>query len=292
MKPKILITGSSGFLGSHVVEAFVAKGYDVVEFDIVPAQNSFNTKKFVGNLLDKELLAGAIQGCDIVFHFGGMADIAECNQRPNEAITANVLGTVNLLSVCANSKVNKFFFASSIYVYSDNGGIYRATKQCCELLIDEFSTQYGFEYTSLRFGSLFGPGATLDNSIHKMIHEALYKGKITRDGNGEEVREYIYVKDAAEICVELVEKNILEKNIILKGNQSYKISKITEMISEILGGKLEIEFTGKTHSGHYKITPYSFRPNSAIQYNSHRFRDFGQSLLELIHEVNSSRDSE
>ena len=291
MKPKVLITGSSGFLGSHVVEAFVAIGYDVIEFDIVPSKNSLISKKFVGDLLDKELLEDAIQGCDIVFHFGGMADIAECNQRPNEAVAANVLGTINLLSVCANNRVEKFFFASSIYVYSENGGIYRATKQCCEVLIDEFSTQYGFEYTNLRFGSLFGPGATLDNSIYKMIHEALYKGKITRDGDGEEVREYIYVKDAAEICVELVEKKIKEKNIILKGNQSYKISKITEMINGIFGGKLQVEFTGNTHNGHYKITPYSFRPNSAIQYNSHRFRDFGQSLLELIHEVNSSRES-
>lgn len=176
-------------------------------------------------------------------------------------------------------------FASTVYVYSEQGGFYRSCKQACELLIENYQKLYGLDYTILRFGSLYGRRANKFNWINTIIRQALTEGRMQRDGDGEEIRNYIHVKDAAQACVNILDEQYKNDYIMLTGAQTIKIKDLLLMISEILNNKVAIEYLDKRMEGHYEITPYTFRPRIAKKYNLVMQFDLGQGILDTIYDV-------
>ena len=196
---EILITGGSGFLGSHVADALTKAGYKVLIFDRKKSPWLKESQDMiVGDILDEKLINNAVKNKFAVFHFAGIADIQKANENPLNSVKHNILGTTGLLEACAKRKVSRFIFASSIYVYSEQGGFYRSTKQSCELLIENYQKLKDLNYTILRFGSLYGRRSNKFNWMHNIIHQALTEGKMERLGDGEEIRDYIHVSDAAQ----------------------------------------------------------------------------------------------
>ena len=172
-KIKVLVTGSSGFLGRHIVDSIISKGYDVVTFDLVEFKDHNKSTNFhCGDILDYNSIDNAIKDCDFVYHFAGQADIgASCN-IPSKTIMANIIGTQNVLEAARKHNVKRFLFASTIYVYSELGSFYRASKQSCEKIIEEYQREFNLDYTILRFGSLYGPGANEFNGIRDFLLQA------------------------------------------------------------------------------------------------------------------------
>ena len=82
----------------------------------------------VGSILDKEIVEGAVKGCDVVYNFAGIADLEEAARRPIESVEVNILGNTIVLEACRKVDVKRFVFASSLYVYSKAGSFYRSTK--------------------------------------------------------------------------------------------------------------------------------------------------------------------
>ena len=87
---------------------------------------------------------------DIVYHFAAMTDLDTVNSNPATAIEINIAGTSNILDSCIEEKIQRLIFSSSVYVYSKTGGIYKSTKQACELLIKDYDKMYGLNYTILQ----------------------------------------------------------------------------------------------------------------------------------------------
>ena len=81
----------------------------------------------------------------------------------------NVLGNTIILDACVKNNVKRYLFASSIYVFSQAGSFYRASKQCCELIIKEYQRRYKLPFTVLRFGSVYGPNASNGNAIYDLL---------------------------------------------------------------------------------------------------------------------------
>ena len=201
MKPlSILVTGGSGFLGSHIADALSDAGHDIKIFDI---KNSLYLKQgqkmIVGDILDAEIVNTAMKGIDIVFHMAALADIDEAHNKPFDTMKINVVGTANILESARQNGVKRVAFASTIYVHSRAGSFYRVSKHACELLLEAYHERFGLDYTILRFGTLYGTRANKTNSVYRLLHEALVTGKIDFYGSGNEVREYIHVLDAAKI---------------------------------------------------------------------------------------------
>ena len=286
-----LIVGGSGFIGSHVADHLSQKGFKVHILDKVDSK-WFNEDQdiTIGDLLDQDLIDSLVNKSDIVYHFASIADIAEANLDPVEAVKQNILGTTYLLDSCSKAKVERFIFASSLYVYSNYGGFYRSTKQASEFLIEDYQRLKDLDYTILRFGSLYGPRANKFNWVHNAIWQALTSGKIERDGNGEEVRDYIHVLDAARASVEILDNKFKNKSILLTGSPSIKVKDLMVMIKSILGDKVSLEFKDEQIKGHYGLTPYSFRPKIAEKYISNVQIDLGQGLLDTIFEVYKEAD--
>ena len=283
---KVVVFGGSGFLGSHVADALTENGFDVTIFDLQESKYLKKDQKMItGDILDSRRVQEVVKGADIVFHFAGIADIKEANEKPVDAVRYNILGTMVILNECVKAKISRFVFASTVYVYSEHGGFYRSTKQACELLIENYQKTYGLDFTIFRFGSLYGRRANDFNWIRQIIKQALIEGKICRKGGGEDIREYIHVKDAAQACVDLLDDEYKNEYFIISGSQTIKVKELLRMINEIMDNKLEIEYLDEHLEGHYELTPYTFRPRMARKYSSRTTIELGQGLLDTIYDV-------
>jgi len=283
---KVIVFGGSGFLGSHVADALTALGYEVTVFDM--RQSPYlqrGQKMIVGNILDKDVVNTTVANHDVVYNFAGVADIQKAHENPIATVSNNILGNTLILEACRLHKIKRFVFASTIYVYSNTGSFYRSSKQSCELIIENYHEVYGLPYTILRYGSLYGPRADDTNWIRKTLKQAITEGKITRYGNGDELREYIHVEDAAKCSVAILVDNFVNQSVIITGQQSMKVRDVMIMIREMLGNKIELEFLPTDSDLHYQITPYTFSPKVARRLIPNSYLDLGQGLLKYLEEI-------
>jgi len=283
---KILVIGGSGFLGSHVADDLSNRGYEVTIFDVQKSKFLRKDQKMVlGSILDAQLLEKNIKGKKFVYHFAGIADIHEATLDPVKTVNINVLATTNILDLCVKHKIKRFMYASTIYVYSNHGSFYKTSKQCSELIIENYTETYNIKATIMRYGSLYGKRANHFNSIMKMIKQAIEEKKIVRSGNGKEVRDYIHIEDAAKISGDLLNSKEKIEYVMITGNQTMKIKEIVNMINEMMNNELEISYTNESGDEHYQITPYNFKPNVARKYNVDYTHDLGQGILECVYDI-------
>ncbi|MHA2052757.1 MAG: NAD-dependent epimerase/dehydratase family protein [Candidatus Hodarchaeales archaeon] len=280
---KFVIFGGSGFLGSHVSDALTNANHDVTIFDLVPSQYLNKKQRMVtGDILDSKAVHKVVERADVVYNFAGVADILEAKENPLKTVELNILGNTIILEACRKNDVKRLVFASSLYVYSQTGSFYRSSKQACELIIEDYNRAYGLPFTILRYGSLFGPRADERNWIYKILKQALTEGRITRFGDGEEIREYIHVEDAARCSVDILSDEFENQRVIITGNQQMKIKDLLIMIKEIFNNKIEIEFLPSDSDMHYEITPYSFSPKIAQKITLNRYFDLGQGIMHVL----------
>jgi UDP-glucose 4-epimerase len=286
---RAVVFGGSGFLGSHVADELTIKGYEVVIFDRSPSSFlSANQTMIVGDILDREHVRKVVESVEVVYHFAAIADIYEAREKPVEAAHFNIMGTMYILDACREFGISRFVYSSTIYVYSDHGSFYRSSKQACELFIENYHKEYQLPFTILRYGSLYGPRANSFNFIRNTITAALITRKIEREGDGNEVRDYINVIDAARSSVDILDEEYANNYVMITGPQTMKVREILEMIKEMLNNEVEIEYKNGSFSGHYQITPYSFKPKVALKIIPKNYHDLGQGILECIYDIYGS----
>ena len=286
---KVCVFGGSGFLGGHVADAASDAGHAVTIFDIRPSPYLRDDQKMeVGDILDEKSLTKAIRGCDVVYHFAGVADIDEAKDKPVETVKYNILGTTILLNCCVREKVKRFMFASSVYVYSKAGSFYRSSKQACELLIENFYDRFGLGYTVLRYGSLYGPRADAHNGLYRLLEQAMRMKKIIFHGSGEEIREFIHVQDAARLSIETLKPRYKNEYVILTGHQPMKMKDLFEMINEMMGHKVKIMYNNNISDVHYNITPYVFNPHLGKKLVGNLYIDMGQGVLQCLSDIHAA----
>ena len=287
MKDKAVVIGGSGFLGSHLADALTNAGYAVSIFDVRRSPwLKPDQEMILGDIRDEDILHECIAGCRYVYHLAGIADIDEAARSPRTTVEQNIIGSTVVLDCCLHEKVERFLFASTLYVYSEQGSFYRVSKQAVELLIEAYHERYGLDYTILRFGSLYGPRAQEWNGLKRYVTQAVREGRIVYLGTGEERREYIHVKDAARLSVEALAPEHANQCITLTGTQILNSNELLRMIKEIMGGKVEIEFNPEQRDPeHYEMTPYRFTPRMARKMVPNVFVDIGQGILDLVEEV-------
>ncbi len=282
----VIVFGGAGFLGSHVADELSNQGYYVTVFDIKESPYLRPDQRMVvGNILDRNSVREAVRNAEAVFHFAAMADIQEARDNPVEAANFNVLGTMYVLDACREFCIKRFIYASTIYVYSDHGSFYRSSKQACELFIENYQQEYQLDFTILRYGSLYGSRANNFNFIRNCIQMALLEGVINRKGDGEEVRDYINILDAAKATVQALYNDYKNSYLMITGAQTMKVKELLSMIKEIMNDTIEVNYTNESFEGHYKITPYSFKPKVALKITPKDYHDLGQGILDSIYEI-------
>ncbi|MCK9240612.1 NAD(P)-dependent oxidoreductase [Desulfocurvus sp.] len=289
MNELVAVFGGSGFLGSHVCDELTRAGYRVRVCDLAPSPHLQPGQEMLRcDILDPEAVARAVDGADHVYNFAGLADIDEARDKPIRTLELNVMGNAHILEACKAAGVRRYVFASTVYVYSEKGSFYRASKQASERVIEAYHERYGVQYTILRYGSLYGRRADMRNGIYRILHSALTQGHVTYSGTGDEQREYIHVRDAARLSVRILDEQYANQHVILTGPYPYKVRDLMDMVREIMGNKPDIRFLNKPLGGHYKITPYAFLPRLGTKLVGESYTDMGQGLLDCLAEMHDT----
>lgn len=283
---KVVVFGASGFLGSHVADALAAAGYQVRLFDRLesPFKKS-NQEMIVGDIMDLDQVIEAAKGTSIVYNFAAIADIDEAHDKPIPTATINVLGNMHTLEAARIAGARRFVFASTVYVYSESGSFYRASKQAAERFTETYHERYGLDYNILRYGSLYGRRADRRNGIYRMLREAIEHHSITYKGSGEAMREYIHVEDAARMSVQVLAPEFANRHLILTGQEKLRIKDVMTMVSEMMPWPVELHFDEANTVHHYKITPYAFQPKIGRKLVLNEHVDLGQGLLDCLREI-------
>ena len=286
---RVCVIGGSGFLGSHVADQLSAEGHEVVIYDrkVSPWLQASQTM-VLGDLLAIDSLQETIEDCDAVYNFAALADLNEALDKPIETVKINILGNVNVLEACRQQRVKRFVYASTVYVYSREGGFYRCSKQAAENYVEEYQQLYGLDYTILRYGSLYGPRADQSNGLCRIVKNALETGVLRYEGSPDTLREYIHVEDAARASVAALNDDFRNQSVVLTGQEPMRVLDLLEMLAEILGLRNAVEFVPGEQPGHYVRTPYAYQPKLGRKYAPPLHVELGQGLLQLIDVVRAS----
>lgn len=284
---KILVTGCMGYIGREIAELAQSLGHDVYGIDILSIDRE-TSLTFEYSQIDianydqiKELFV--IHDFDIIYHLAAIAGIADSQNKPLDTVKVNVLGTANILECVRNFRTNcQLIYASTVYVHSQYGSIYAATKKCSELLIEKYAQDFSLKYTFLRFGSVYGPRANHFNFISNTLKKALSGQKLDYEGTGEESREYIHVHDAAQLSLRVMNQEYYNQAFMITGSQKISIRELFELISEILNSKNDFAFNNVSNQDHYKRTPYSYMPKSSKRLIPEMEIDLAGGIVETL----------
>lgn len=261
----ILVTGGAGFIGSHTVELLLRKGYSVVVLDNFRTGEISNINHLVGKIKivqgdvrDEKLLSEIVKNIDGIIHLAAVVSVDEAIERPKEAFEINGIGTLNLLELARKYDIENFVYASSAAVYGDPIEIpisenhplnpknpYGASKLSAEMLVNSYRETYGLKTISLRYFNVYGPRmkpGPYAGAVIKFVSAALKNKKITIFGDGNQIRDLIYVSDVARANIIALEKN--ETGVFNVGTgKGTKIIDVARRIIELTKSKSEITYT-------------------------------------------------
>jgi UDP-glucose 4-epimerase len=214
---RILITGGSGFIGSHIVEHYQDKAEEIRVLDNLRTGYRHNLDglkhTFIeGSITDRELVRKAVEGVDYIFHLAALVSVPESMAKPGECVDINVHGLLNVLEEASAAGVKKLVFASSAAIYGDNPTVpkletmipepkspYAITKLDGEYYLGMFQREGRLETAAIRFFNVFGPRqdpkGAYAAAVPIFIEKAVKNEDITVFGDGGQTRDFIYVKD-------------------------------------------------------------------------------------------------
>ena len=284
---KVVVIGGAGFMGSHTADILSDRGFKVTIFDNQPSSYlRADQEMVVGDILERDTVNAVISGAKYLYHFAGIADIGEAKERPFDTVNLNVMGTTVALEAAVKSGVERFIYASTMYVYSPYGSFYRASKQAAEIIVETYQERFELDFTFLRYGSLYGPRSQAWNGLRRYVSQVIREGKLDYRGTGKERREYIHVHDAARLSVDILDEIHKNKAITVTGQQVLNSEELIDLIFEITGVDKNVVFSQDNFSqDHYVMSPYRYTPKQAKKLVSDEFIDLGQGVLEIIEDV-------
>ncbi|TBR23625.1 NAD-dependent epimerase/dehydratase family protein [bacterium] len=246
---KVLVTGGSGFIGSHVVDKLRDKGVQVRVFDMVMPTFRKDIEFYHGSLLDLEALRMALSGIDAVYHLAAVADVKDVYNAPHYSEQINVRGTINVLEAVRLGNKQRVIYGSTTWVYSDApvdsvdeetalkapSHFYSATKVASEYYLQSYGKLYDIPWTILRYGIPYGPRARDGAVVPIFVGKALRGEALTVAGDGSQFRKFVYVEDLAEgnaLALMPAAKNRIYN---LDGKERVTIKQIAETVGKIVG---------------------------------------------------------
>jgi UDP-glucose 4-epimerase len=215
---QILVTGGSGFIGSHLVEHFqggaAIRVLDDLSSGFQANLRTFDHELIRGSILDRETLRSAMRGVDFVFHLAAMISVPESMENPVRCTEVNTIGTLLVIEEAARAGVKKLVLSSSAAIYGNNPVVpkreemtpepaspYAISKLDGEYYCGLFSATRGLPTVALRYFNVLGPrqnpASAYAAAVPIFIHQALRNEPITIYGDGTQTRDFISVRDVA-----------------------------------------------------------------------------------------------
>ena len=306
---KILITGACGFIGSHLVEHMIKKGYEIVAFDKYNINNDYgwleqskikNKIKFIlGDIRDYDSVFKAMKGCKSVIHLAALIGIPYSYISPTAYIKTNIEGTFNVLEAAKNLNLNQIIVTCTSEVYgtakgknlkeSDNVSAqspYAASKIAADQLALSYFKSFNLPVKIIRPFNTFGPRQSLRAIIPTVVSQFLENKSVKiRVGNLNTTRDFTYIEDLC-LAYEKIYKsnNVLGEVINVGSNFEISINQIIKKTSKIFNKKYNI-IIDKKRIRPYKSEVYRLRCNNSKikKYTNWKPKfSFDQGLSKLI----------
>jgi len=261
---KILVTGGSGFVGSHLTKKLCDEGHDVTVLDNLRTGDlnnlrSINQKHFLkfiyGDVTDPLVVNDAMRKVDYCFHLAALVSVEESIEHPDIAIDINIKGTLNVLNAARKAGVKRVVYSSSSSVYGLTSP-YAVTKLTGEYLCGLYRELHSVSSTSLRYFNIYGEGQKIDSPYSAVIPRFIRRARKGQDihiyGTGLQTRDFIHVSDIVKAnmmaiddreCLmtmhdvgtgEIISVNELAEMIIKLTNSSSKIVHMNERAGDIM----------------------------------------------------------
>lgn len=252
------VIGGSGFIGSHVVDKLIDEGHSVTVLDIMKPHRNDVVHKTIDITDSTSTSVTLTGGFDAIYLLAAMADVNDCYKNPVSTIELNVLGVANVLDACVKNEIDRFIFASTVWVYglsdsqdvdestplnvSNKEHIYTASKVAAETLIQSYNNLYDQNFTILRYGIPYGPRARGGTVLPIFVRLATEGKPLTIQGDGSAHRKFIYVEDLARGNVAALSPNAINEVINLEGPRNISVKEVADTVNEIFDGKVEINY--------------------------------------------------
>ena len=261
MTQKILVTGGAGFIGSHIVEHFQGKAdvrvLDNLRSGFMHNLEGFDVEFIEGSITDRDIVRSAVDGVDYVFHLAAMISVPESMEKLTECVEINTQGTLIVLEEASKAGVKKLVLSSSAAIYGDNPTVpkletmlpepkspYAVTKLDGEYYCKMFADEGWLNAASLRYFNVFGPRQDPKSqyaaAVPIFIHKALRNEDVTIFGDGEQTRDFIFVKDivTANVYTAAESKGTGVYNVAYGNSQT--VNELAEKIIKLTGSKSRI----------------------------------------------------
>ena len=264
---KVTVTGGAGFIGSHLAELLVSRGYHVIIIDdlstgkkenIADLTRKDNVRFIQGSILDLHLLQESFRGVDLVFHQAALTSVPRSIEDPVSTNEVNIAGTLNVLLAARDNNVKKVIFASSSSVYGDTPTLpkvedmtphpqspYALTKLVGEYYCHIFHQIYDLPTICLRYFNVYGPRQDADSPYAAVI--PIFITRVSQDkppiiyGDGEQSRDFTFVKDVIQANIIGAESDACGVFNIGRGENS-TINDLAKTVTRIIEKDLKPEY--------------------------------------------------
>ena len=265
MRKKVVVTGGAGFIGSHIVEYWSKQNADVLVLDNLRSGfeknlNGFENVTFVrGSITDKDVVFSVLENADYVHHLAAMISVPESVENPFECVSINVNGLLNVLEASAKHKIKKIVHSSSAAVYGDNPvspktismkpepkSPYGITKLDGEYYLQSYLENFGLQTISLRYFNVFGPRQDPKSqyaaAIPIFVNNALQNKEIIIYGDGEQTRDFIFVKDVVAANVLAATTENVNGTFNVACGSAISINQLVNLVLELTNSKSHIRY--------------------------------------------------
>ncbi len=256
---KVVVTGGSGFIGSHVVDALAEAGHHVTVVDhrVRPHRSDVNFEDV--DLMDLSSVLGATKGAEHIFHLAAVSNVNYAYKYPVYSTALNVMGTTHVLEAARINGARRVHLASTVWVYNGApngkpvdetvpfylegaGHIYTSSKMAAEMVCHNYHQLYQVPFTILRYGIPYGPRMREELLIPIFIKKAFTDQPLTISGKGEQYRNFVYVRDMAEAHVLAMSEAAANQTYNLEGQRMVTVLEVAEGIKKLLGEQVKLEF--------------------------------------------------
>lgn len=253
---RALVTGGSGFIGSHLVDYLIRDGHEVIIIDNLATGRQQNIAQHQGNALlhfyqadicDAHAIAPYFHGIDWVFHLAALADIVPSIQNPSSYFRSNVAGTVNVLEASRNAGVKRFVYVASstcygfpdIYPTPETAEIrpqypYALTKHLGEQCTFHWGKVYKLPVISLRLFNVYGPRSRTSGTYGAVfgvfLSQKLHGKPLTVVGDGRQTRDFTFVTDVVKALIMAAESSIENEALNVGSDHTYSVNRLVELL--------------------------------------------------------------
>lgn len=265
---RVVLTGGAGFIGSHLADELVKRGYFITVLDDLSSgqlqnlealQSSSKEIEFIqGTITDLSLLQDLFRGSLYIFHQAAIPSVPRSIEDPASSHEVNLTGTLNVLIAACDCGIKKVVYASSSSAYGDTPTLpkhedmvphpqspYAVTKLAGEYYCSVFQKAYGLSTACLRYFNVYGPRQNPDSQyaavIPKFVRSALNGDSPVIFGDGEQTRDFTFVKDVAQMNILAAEKEEVRGVFNVGTGESISINQLAGLVVEITGKDVQTE---------------------------------------------------